>query len=66
LVVPAHLRAAFWDLLARAPEPGAVPAEPRLREGVAGEALDPIELKKGSAKRDGLLKRVALCATQVS
>ena len=27
LVVPAHLRAAFWDLLARAPEPGAVPAE---------------------------------------
>jgi hypothetical protein len=26
-VVPAHLRAAFWDLLARAPEPGAVPAE---------------------------------------
>jgi hypothetical protein len=27
LVLPAHLRAAFWDLLARAPEPGAVPAE---------------------------------------
>src|SRR5262249_32855983 len=26
-VVPVHLRAAFWDLLARAPEPGAVPAE---------------------------------------
>ena len=26
-VVPAHLRSAFWDLLARAPEPGAVPAE---------------------------------------
>jgi hypothetical protein len=27
LVLPAHLRAAFWDLLARAPEPGALPAE---------------------------------------
>jgi hypothetical protein len=27
LVLPAHLRAAFWDLLARAPEPGAVPSE---------------------------------------
>jgi hypothetical protein len=27
LVLPAHLRAALWDLLARAPEPGAVPAE---------------------------------------
>jgi len=27
LVLPAHLRAAFWDLLARAPESGTVPAE---------------------------------------
>jgi hypothetical protein len=27
LVLPVHLRAAFWDLLARAPEPGAIPAE---------------------------------------
>jgi hypothetical protein len=27
LVLPAHLRAAFWDLLARSLEPGAVPAE---------------------------------------
>jgi hypothetical protein len=27
LVVPAHLHTAFWDLLARAPEPGVVPAE---------------------------------------
>jgi hypothetical protein len=27
LALPAHLSAAFWDLLARAPEPGAVPAE---------------------------------------
>jgi len=26
-VVPVHLRSGFWDLLARAPEPGAVPAE---------------------------------------
>ena len=27
LVLPVHLRAAFWDLLARAPESGVVPAE---------------------------------------
>jgi hypothetical protein len=27
LVLPAHLRTAFWDLLARAPEFGAVPPE---------------------------------------
>jgi hypothetical protein len=26
-VLPAHLRAAFWDLLAQAPEPGVLPAE---------------------------------------
>src|SRR5262245_61724486 len=26
-VVPVHLRSGFWDQLARAPEPGAVPAE---------------------------------------
>ena len=26
-VVPVHLRSGFWDLLARAPEPGVVPAE---------------------------------------
>jgi hypothetical protein len=27
LVLPAHLRAAFWDLLARAPAPGELPAQ---------------------------------------
>src|SRR5262245_45855546 len=26
-VLPAHLRAAFWELLSGAPEPGAIPAE---------------------------------------
>ena len=36
LVLPVHLRAAFWDLLARAPESGVVPAEAGDQSGRSG------------------------------